>query len=401
MADKRMEMRLQDAKKNYTTKSGDIDFNRWGAVSLSSKSEVDALKKYYQQQQAAAQTAANEKTYAEQISELDDSTVSNRLQKSAGAAGLSDKQTQDVLKGTRFGEAVLGEEGLGRLGTDPEVSATLQRFKDISEQGLSRQEVAAERAQAFRGIESATQTGLRSLQSRLAKSGVKGSAAGMALLQREAAGAQQKAQTEQNLFLKSEQLKREGLKDYSSRLGEVKTFDLGQAAAEKDIVMQSGLGFAQIGSAERTAKYAAEQSRLASVAAARAGRPRCFTGDNLVEDANGEMVRFEDLKPGMLLKEGNVVTGVSCHMALDDLYEYNGVKVTGCHYVFDNKRFRQVKNTKEAKSIQYAIDEILVYNVFTSTGLIDVNGQLFSDYDDDSLREMDEEISQVSQREVQ
>jgi hypothetical protein len=348
--------------------------------------------------------------YQSQITNLQNQLKQQTKQSQSQVAGLNsqikDLRTKsvdmsgDIAKGKEFGQEVLGD-GLGRLGTDPEIQAALGKFKDISEQGLSRQEVAAERAQAFRGIEGSTQTGLRSLQSRLAKSGVKGGAAGLALLQREAAGAQQKADVEQNLFLKSEQIKREGLADYSQRLGDVKQFDLGQAAAEKDIVMQSALGFAQIGSSERTAKYAAERSKEASVASARAGRPRCFMGDNLVEDANGKKVRFEDLKPGMMLKEGNVVTGVSCHMALDDLYEYNGVRVTGCHYVFDNNRFRQVKNAKGSKRVMYGVDEILVYNVFTSTGLIEVNGQLFSDYDDDSLKAMDEEISEIPQREVQ
>ena len=186
------------------------------------------------------------------------------------AGGNLSKQDQSVLSGAQFGAGVLGEEGLGRLGTDTEVQETLGRFKDVADKGLSRGEVAAERAQAFRGIESNTQTGMRSLQGRLAKMGVKGAVAGQQLIQREIQGAQQKSDIEQNLFLKSEQVKREGLKDFSQRQGAVKTFDLGQSAKEKDIILQSGLGFAQVGSAERVAKFAAERSKEASIASARA-----------------------------------------------------------------------------------------------------------------------------------
>ena len=68
--------------------------------------------------------------------------------------------------------------------------------------------------------------------------------------------------------MKSESIKREGLKDFSQRLGETKTSDLGQAAKEKDIIMQAGLGFAQMGSAERTSEMQTKHSAAASVAAA-------------------------------------------------------------------------------------------------------------------------------------
>jgi len=175
----------------------------------------------------------------------------------------------DIERGAKFGEQVLGEEGLGRLSEDVDVQETLGRFKDISEKGLSREEVAAERQRMSEGIGRSTQTASRRIQALQAKSGVRGATAGRQLLDVELAGASERAQGERDLFLKSEQIKRTGLADFSSRLGEMKTFDLGQAAAEKNIVLSSGLGFAQMGVSERTAKVQAKAQEAA--AASRAG----------------------------------------------------------------------------------------------------------------------------------
>jgi hypothetical protein len=177
------------------------------------------------------------------------------LSKKLGGETAKDKA---MLRGAQFGADILGEEGLGRRGSDAEVADVLARKKAIADQGLSRGEVAAERAQAFRDIDSQTQTGMRSLQAQLARMGVKGATAGQQLIQRQVAGAQQKGDVSQNLFLKSEQLKRSGLKEYGESLGNVKSFDLGQAAKEKNIVLQSGLSFAQMGSSERAARIAGE-----------------------------------------------------------------------------------------------------------------------------------------------
>lgn len=321
----------------------------------------------------------------------------------AAKAGMKKEmaRTNDILEGAQFGADILGEEGLGRMGTDPEIQATMQKFKDISEQGLSRQELAAERAQMTRDIDSSTQTMSRGLQAKLARMGVKGAVAGQQLMGAELQGAQQKGQVAQNLFLKSEQMKREGLQNYSSKLGEIKSFDLGQAAKEKDIIMQSGLGFAQMGSSERTAAYAAEQSKLASIASARASRPSCFLGDNKVELENGILINFSDLDVGMVLKDGNMVLAVSKHMALDDLYNYKGVKVTGDHFVLENNFFIPVRESENARAINYPLDALYVWNIITTSGIIEINGVTFSDWEDEEIKAQYEEICAIFKGKVQ
>ena len=124
--------------------------------------------------------------------------------------------------------------------------------------------------------------------------GVRGATAGRQVGNILAQGMQKQADVSRDLFLKSEQVKRQGLQDYSSRLGDMKTFDLGQAAAEKNIVLQAGLGIAQVGSAERAAKYAAEQQRLASQARASAGG--CFVKGTMIELKDGSSKPINEIE---------------------------------------------------------------------------------------------------------
>jgi hypothetical protein len=185
----------------------------------------------------------------------------------------SSKLANDAQMGIEIAGGILGDEGLGRLGDDEEVQAALQRYKDISDKGLSSAEFLAERERMQQGIDRSTQSGLRGIQARLARMGVKGAVAGQQLMQREFMGAAEKAQGERELFLKSAQLKREGLEKYSDRLGQVKTFDLAQEAKEIDILSQSAFGFMSLGSSERTAREVAQIQKDAQVQSAAASKP--------------------------------------------------------------------------------------------------------------------------------
>ncbi len=198
-----------------------------------------------------------------------DSLASTRLERSGFGKG---KIEQDILSGAKFGETILGDKGLGRLQEDEEIQESLLRFKQISEQGLSAQEVEAERTQLFQGIDRNTQTALRGLQARLASSGVRGGTAGSQLGRTAIAGAGQKTEVERDLFLKSAEAKRQGLIDFSERQGAVKTFDLAQEAREKDIILQAGLGQAQLGVSERSAKDAAAAQERAAAAKSGGGK---------------------------------------------------------------------------------------------------------------------------------
>lgn len=170
----------------------------------------------------------------------------------------------DIASGIDAGQGILGADGLGRLGGDEQILGVLDQFEDIANNGLSTKELEGKRAQAFQGIDRNTQTSLRGLQGRLARSGVKGGIAAKALLQAQGQGDAQKGNVERDLFLESASIQRQGLKDFSQRLGNVKQFDLAQRAKEKDLLLQSGLGVAKLGSGERNAERQAAAARDAA-----------------------------------------------------------------------------------------------------------------------------------------
>jgi hypothetical protein len=261
--------------------------------------------------------------------------MQQQLDQQAQAAQQSSQGVdQTVQKGKDFAKEVIGT-GLGRLGTDKDVTGVLSqyasqaanlqnrakqsanirqvtdpaaqmgdieaRLRSVADQGLSSQESQMMREKAFEDANRSTQTASRRMQALLGSSGVKGATAGRQLLDIEAAGAQNKTNLSRDIFLQSEQVRRQGINDLAqfgisrgnlsnqsaqigvnrdiamenaanARLGmagdalsqsanalaQVKTFDLSQLAKEKDIQMQSVAGFMQIGQADRAAALNAQ-----------------------------------------------------------------------------------------------------------------------------------------------
>lgn len=303
---------------------------------------------------------------------------------------------QQMYKGAKFAEGLLGEEGLGRLGTDTEVQDTLQRFKDISEQGLSRQEVEQERAAAFEGIDRSTQTSQRALQAALARAGVKGATAGQQLLQGELGGLQAKAGVERDLFLKSEQLKRTGLADYSQRLGDVKTFDLSQAASEKDIALQTGLAFAQMKSAK---DIAAVQARAQESAARARSAAACFHEDTLVRMVTGGYKRISEISLGEETSMGDVLGTSKYLVDGSELVSVDGNIMTGNHILFHKGKY--ILAEEIGKKLNWSGQHVVYDILIDGQHLIELNGGILAtdqeamDYSPEAIRDFLNEFTKT------
>ena len=319
------------------------------------------------------------------------------------------KRMREVLAGAEFGETVLGE-GLGRLAGEADIERARAGFEQGLE-GFSGAEALARREKAMAGIAGATQASQRQLQSALARAGVRGGVAGSQIRDVQLAGIRQKAETERDLFLAGEEARRQGLQDFTRFATDVRKFDLGQAAAEKNIVLQSGLGFAQLGSAERGAKLQSE----AALAGARAqAAAACFIGNTLIEMVDGSYKCIKDLKLGDITSQGQV-QGRSEHLiTTDQLVEYRGIYVVGDHPVFDRGEWKRVKDAPESNPLG-GTDQETVYDLWTSKGRIVARGLvnvLFTDYEggedmdyllDDQLKRLNEgqnNVEEVSKREV-
>lgn len=328
--------------------------------------------------------------------------------KSSDVSNFLSGTEKEMFKGAQFAEGLLGPEGLGRLGEDAEVQDVLQRYKDISEQGLSRAEVEAKRTQAFEGIDRNTQTAERQLLATLSRAGVKGAVAGQQLLQNQAAGLQQKAGVERDLFLESEALQRQGLQDYSQRLGDVKTFDLSQAAAEKDIALQTGLSFAQIKNAKDIAQVQARAAEAAAAAQrASAAAQACFHGSTLVKMVDGSFKPITELVLGEETSTGEII-GLSRYLVDgEDLVSVDGNVMTSQHIIYKKKKFvlaGTVGNKAGYKGKQVVYDLVIL-----GTHLIELdNGLLATDqegmeYDQEAIAEflnisLKEESDELAER---
>jgi len=321
------------------------------------------------QQAATAKAAEEARKAAAAKAALPKSEAEIRADKLS--AGVEGPMGSDIKAGARFGSNVLGEEGLGRLGENEGISRTMGRLEDLS-QGFSAEELSARRDSALSGINQGTQTASRQLQRAQSRSGLKGGAAGAQQRDVQLGGLQQKAQFERDLTIADRAARVEGVQNLGKAQGDIAQFDLSQQAAEKNILLQSGLGFAQIGSAERGAAAAS----AASVRAAQVQAPSCFPADTMIDTTEGKKA-IQDLIPGDVLSNGNVV-GITGMGVGTDFYMWRGITITAKHVVNESGRWLEVENSLEAIKLDMEVQP--VYNIYCDNGEIEINGQTLADF---------------------
>lgn len=195
-------------------------------------------------------------------------------------------------KGVKKANEVLGPEGLDRLGTDKDIQEALSmkkgdidrqkgvtsRFEKIADEGMSPAAREAMRTKMAKQMSQAEQTA--GLKMGGALGGARGASAAAQQRSLMAQGMMGRANIERDVFLQNEQSKMQGLQGmqsslageraatgaYTSSLGEVKTFDIGQASAEKELRASMGMQYEQMASAERAAEKAAQAQIAASKA---------------------------------------------------------------------------------------------------------------------------------------
>lgn len=306
----------------------------------------------------------------------DESTVSGRVRKKMGAS--EDARMREVVKGAEFAEAVIGPEGLGRLGDDEEVLAIQGQYKELAK-GYDSKTMQAMREKAGEQITGSTEAQARQLQAQMARTGVKGMQGAFQQSQLRQGAVEARANMERDLMIQNRQAQMEGLDKYADVTGQIKTFDISQAAKEKDIALQAGMGFANLQSVEKQAELA----KQAQVAAARASKaPSCFLEGTEVIMADGSAKKIEDIKIGDRLKFGGVV--YSLHTSLTtQIFKYKDVYVTGSHAVLEDEWIR-VENSPYGELEEGVFT---VYNLGTEFHRIVCDskiptGILFSDADE-------------------
>ena len=350
------------------------------------------------EEQLEKQLADQKKAYESQISGLNTQMAGQKsaleAMKSGGASGdsvsqrlkasfvdpntgsMGDAKNQDLIKGAQFGEAVLGE-GLGRLADQEGIQDVLSQQKELAK-GMGSKEMIARREQAGAQIDASTQQSSRALQAALARAGVKGGAAGAKLRDVAIGGIAQKAKAEQDLLIQDRAMREKSLGNLAATQQGIAQFDIAQAAKEKNIALQAGLGFAGLGAAERGATEAAAATRAAGQAQAAAA---CFTEETLIVMQDGSSKPIVDIRIGDETSCGTVL-GLFASIVQESLYDIDGIRVTADHPVKIGDEWFFAKDV----GIKYlTVGPVYVYDLITASHRIQVEGHtdlfIFSDYE--------------------
>lgn len=361
--------------------SGNMNYTPPTQEEILQKQLEDQKKSYEAQLSGLNQQISSQKSALEQFKQgaVKGDSVSQRLRGSfvdANTGQIDDVKKRDILAGSQFGEAVIGE-GLGRLRGQEDIESVISQQKELAK-GMSSDEMVARREQAGQRIDQATQGSSRAMQAALARAGVKGGAAGAKLAQVQLGGIAQKAGAERDLLIQDRAMREQSLGKLASTVGQTAQFDIAQAAKEKDISLQAGLGFAGLGAAERGAAEAAAATRAAGNAQAAAA---CFAADTKVLMKDGSYKKIIDVDLGDET-HGGIVTGLFKSIVNSDLYNLDGIIVTGDHPVNIYGTWMHAKDV----GIPYLVNgSLMVYDLVTTDHRVWAIGNTttteFSDYE--------------------
>lgn len=151
-----------------------------------------------------------------------------------------------------------------------ETQDVLNRYNDISKQGLGSQEYQAERDQMNRGQNSALATNLNQLAKAQAQGKVYGAAAAAQQANALRGDEEARMNQEQQLGLKSEELKRAALGQYATQLGQAQNTEL--AKQQFNIGAQNDVTAARLGAFTNTIgnAQAARQGQISNEIAGQA-----------------------------------------------------------------------------------------------------------------------------------
>jgi len=286
--------------------------------------------------------------------------------------------TADFEAGKQLGEEILGD-GLGRIQDDADVQASEDLMRQRAIEGYSETEENAMRDKGLQQIQGAERKASRGLSASLARSGVRGGAAGQMQVELAAQNVNNRRQFETDLILSDEQVKRKAETDFANFSTKLAEFDLAQAAKEKNIVLQTQLATAQLGSTER----GATQNAIAQEEAARASKRSCFPAGTMVKMADESYKAIQDIGIGEETYKGGKVTGVHQFKNTEVLYNLNGVLVTGAHAALHNGLFSRVEDIEEAVKTTSRPD--VVYSLSTVDHRLVIGGDVFADYAETDL----------------
>lgn len=299
-----------------------------------------------------------------------------RIEESAGIARKEIKADFDA--GKQLGQEILGD-GLGRIKDDEDVKKSRDLMATRAEEGLTTREENAMREKALTQMGGSEQGQRRALSASLARSGVRGGAAGQMQVELAAQALQNRRAFETDLVMNDEATKRKAEMDFANFTTKLADFDLGQAAKEKNIMLQTQLATAQLGSTER----GATKNLIAQENAAKAKKGGCFPPGTMITMADGSEKHIESLKIGDETAEGGMVTGTHAFLNKYEIYLINGVLMTDSHGIFDGEEWVRARDHFLATKTNMVPTK--VYCVSTEKHRLKIGNMLLLDYEETDL----------------
>ena len=106
----------------------------------------------------------------------------------------------------------------------------------------------------------------------------------------------------------------------------------------------------------------------------------CFDGETKIQTTEGEK-SIKDICLGDILQDGARVTSIfKVTSALEDIYSYHGVLVSGTHKVLVDNNYKEVSELAESVKIEYT--KPYLYCLNTTSKEIHINGIIFCDWDE-------------------
>lgn len=171
---------------------------------------------------------------------------------------------RDMQRGKELGQEIIGD-GLGRLKEDENVMESRGRLAEMAK-GMTSAQSLAQREQALENLQGQEQGQARSLLSNLSNAGLTGGAAGAQLADLASTNLANRRRMETQLAAQQDTFGQQAARDTAKMDMGIAQFDLGQLAKEKNIDIQARLGYADMGSAERSGIRSAQAIESAAQA---------------------------------------------------------------------------------------------------------------------------------------
>jgi hypothetical protein len=115
-------------------------------------------------------------------------------------------------------------------------------------------------------------------------------------------------------------------------------------------------------------------------AQARASKPSCFPAGTMITMSDETRIPIEYIEEGDIVLGGGKVEVLCVFTNKEgyDIYDYEGVHVTGEHAVMENGKWTRVKDSEKAVEINRFVDK--VYNIINEKHMLIIGENIFSDY---------------------